>query len=167
MKVIFGFLLLFSSSAMSQTALSPDTLLDRLAGTWVMRGTMAGQQTTHDVHAEWVLARQYLQLHEVSREKDSTGHPAYEAIVIVAWDKKQQQYGCLWLDITGLWNFSGDGIGHAKPAGNEIPFLFKTPGGNFHNTFAYDEKSNSWRWALDDEDKGKIVPFARVTLTRE
>src|SRR5208282_4812975 len=30
-------------------------LLDHLAGKWVLQGTIAGQETTHDVDADWVL----------------------------------------------------------------------------------------------------------------
>ena len=36
---------------------SPLDLLDHLAGQWVLQGTIAGKQTTHDVQAEWVLKR--------------------------------------------------------------------------------------------------------------
>jgi hypothetical protein len=46
-----------------------DALLDHLAGSWVLQGTIAGRPTTHDITAEWVLAHQYLRLQEVSREK--------------------------------------------------------------------------------------------------
>jgi hypothetical protein len=70
-------------------------LLDRLAGQWVLQGTIAGKQTTHDVQVGWVLKREYLRLHEISREKDAKGDPAYEAIVFVSWDPKTQEYICL------------------------------------------------------------------------
>jgi len=32
-----------------------DPLLDRLTGQWVLRGTIHGQQTAHDIDAAWVL----------------------------------------------------------------------------------------------------------------
>ena len=32
--------------------------------------------------------------------------------------------------------------------------------------FAYDRVRDSWTWSIDNDDKGKITPFARVTLTR-
>jgi hypothetical protein len=166
--VIASLVVLSFSSALSQPATSPDSLLDHMAGKWVLQGMIAGKATTHDITVDWVLAHQYLEMREVSREKDSAGNAAYEAIVFLAWDKKLNQYGCLWLDITGVWTFSEQGIGRAKPNGNEIPFLFKAADGSyFHTTFVYDINKYSWKWLMDDEEKGKLKPFARVTLTRK
>ena len=51
-----------------------------------MRGTMDNRQTVHDIDAERVLNGGYLRLHEVSREKDAKGVPAYEAIVFISVD---------------------------------------------------------------------------------
>jgi hypothetical protein len=61
-------------------------LLERLVGRWILSGTIAGKKTTHDVSAEWVLNHGYLRLHEVAREKDTAGAPAYEAIIFVSMD---------------------------------------------------------------------------------
>lgn len=145
-----------------------DPLLERLAGTWVLRGTIAGAQTTHDIDARWVLEHQYLQLHEVAREKDDTGRPAYEALVYIGWDKGSSSFACLWLDTTGGGGLVAEGIGHGKRDGDEIPFLFRGSDGRpFHNTFAYDRRADTWQWLLDSEEDGKLVPFARVTLTRK
>lgn len=155
------------SSALSQHVVGPDPLLDHMVGNWVLKGTIDGQQTTHDITAKWVLQHRYVQFHEVAREKDSTGQSAYEAIVSLGWVEKSKDYGCLWLDITGSWDFTAGGIGRGKPNGNEIPFLFKSGDGSvFHTTFIYEPAVDSWRWTMDGEDHGKLVPFARVTLTR-
>jgi len=70
-----------ASTAAAQGARPPDELLDRMAGRWILEGTIAGKATTHDVDASRVLNGQYLQLHEVSRERDAQGRPAYEAFV--------------------------------------------------------------------------------------
>jgi hypothetical protein len=145
-----------------------DPLIQRLAGTWVLRGTIAGSQTTHDVEATWVLEHQYLQLHEVAREKDDKGRPAYEALVYIGWDKRTSSFACLWLDTTGGGGLVGEGIGHGTRAGDEIPFLFKAADGSlFHTTFAYDRGADAWRWIMDGEQDGRPQPFARVTLTRK
>ena len=56
----------------AQSALPPDSLLPRLAGRWVLRGTIARKQTVHDVTFSWMLNRGYLQMHEVSRETTAT-----------------------------------------------------------------------------------------------
>ena len=159
--------LILCSSALSQQAEGPNPLLDHMVGNWILKGTIDGRQTTHDITAGWVLQHRYLQLHEVAREKDSTGQAAYEAIVILGWVEKSKDYGCLWLDITGTWDFSGAGIGRGKPSGSEIPFLFKSGDGSvFHNTFIYEPASDSWKWVMDGEEGGKLIPFARLTLTR-
>ena len=91
--------------AQAPTPPAADALLDRLAGHWILEGTIAGRPTTHDVDAQWVLAHQYLRVHEVSREKSGTGQPRYEAIVFIAVDRSSGAYTCLWLDST-----TGDGL---------------------------------------------------------
>ena len=48
-----------------------------------------------------------------------------------------------------------------------IAFLFKTKAGNFHTTFAYTKSTDTWQWLMDDEESGKVVPFARVKLVRK
>ena len=60
-----------------------DELLDRLAGDWVMKGTIAGQEVTHDVRAEWVLGHNYIRFHEVSRERTETGVPEYTGYKLI------------------------------------------------------------------------------------
>lgn len=143
------------------------TLLERLAGQWVLRGTIDKKETTHDVDADLVLNRGYLRLHEVSREKDANGQPAYEALVFISVDAKTGDYACLWLDNTSNAGLTNGGIAHGRPEGNTIPFLFKlTSGEVFHNTFIYAPQSDSWRWELDGETNGRREPFGRVTLTR-
>ena len=134
-----------------------------------MRGTIGKQQTTHDLDAQWVLDKEYVQLHEVSREKDAAGKPQYEAIVYFVWDPKAGEYACLWLDTTGLATFPPAGVGHAKPERDRIAFVFKDPdGGGTRNTFSYDRAKDEWSSAIDNESKdGVLTPFARLKLTRK
>ena len=56
---------------------------------------MDNRQTVHDVDAERVLNGGYLRLHEISREKDAKGVPAYEAVVFISIDAKTGEYACL------------------------------------------------------------------------
>lgn len=142
--------------------------LDLLAGRWVLRGEIAGKATTHDVVAEWVLNQGYLQVHETSREKDAQGRPQYEAIIYVTRDARSGEFACLWLDSTASSAFTPEGVGHAVPKGDAIPFVFKDAAGeiSFTNTFAYDAKTKSWRWIMDNVVKGEARPFGRVRLTR-
>jgi len=158
-----------AGSAAAQPSTFRDSLLDRLAGTWVLQGQIAGKATTHDVVSEWVLGHQYLQLHELSREKDAAGQARYEAVVFIGWDQPSGQYSCLWLDSTGGGGLSAQAIGRAERSGQDIPFVFKEPDDtiSFHNTFSYDRATDSWAWLMDNTKNGKPVPFGRVRLTRK
>lgn len=145
-----------------------DPFLDQLTGHWVMRGTIAGTETTDDVDVEWVLGHNYLRIHDLSRGKLPEGGPRYEAMVFIGWDPVRKQYDCLWLDITGSGGLTGEGMGHGKRVGDQIPFLFKLPDGSMiHNTFVYEREKDAWHWRIDNETDGKRTPFARVTLTRK
>jgi hypothetical protein len=164
--LLFPLLLIFSASAQQTTF--QDSLLDHFIGTWVLRGTIEGKETTHDIVAAWVLGHQYVQIHETSREKKVNGEADYEAIVYIGWDASLKQYACLWLDVTGGGGLSAQAIGHGERSGDKIPFLFKSgDGGIFHNTFVYDKSADTWQWHMDGEENGKLQPFARVELTRK
>ncbi len=159
--------LMLTASSVRGQSLSPDSLFDRLIGRWVLRGTIANQQTTHDVTFEWLLGREYVQMHEVSRERAADGKPAYEAVVLFGRDPQSGEYACLWLDNTGASAFDAKGIGRGAVAGDSIPFLFKySATDSFHNTFVYDRTADSWRWNMDNDSSGVRRPFARVALTR-
>jgi hypothetical protein len=157
------------SHAQSRVAEDPFALLYLMTGEWVMTGTIGNQQVTHDVTVDWILKRQYIRIHEVSREQEANGEPAYEAWIHIAWDKENAEYVVLWLDNTGTTNFAAEGIGHGKPAGGRIPFVWRSEDGSgIHNTFTYNRASDTWSWAIDNVDQsGKPSQFARVTLNRK
>jgi hypothetical protein len=152
--------------AAAQQATLNDPLLDHLAGRWVLSGTMDAGPTTHDIEAQWVLAHQYLELHEVSREKNRDGAPAYQATVYIGWDTKKQIYDCVWLDDYG--SISTQSLGYAKPAGNSIAFVFqdRDDPGTFHTTFTWHPKDETWSMDMDQETSGKLTSFARTVLKR-
>ncbi len=159
---------LVSVSASAQQMTFQDSLLDHFIGNWILHGTIASGETTHDVAAEWVLGHQYLQIHEISREKNPDSSPVYEAIVYIGRDQAAGEYDCLWLDVTGGGGLNGQTIGHGKRDHNEIPFLFNGSDGSiFHNTFVYDSTRDSWQWLMDNESNGKLQPFARLVLARK
>lgn len=142
-------------------------VLDHLTGSWVLQGSIAGKQTTHDIEARWVLNREYVQLHETSREKNDGGAAAYEAIVYLSWDTKLQQYTCLWLDSTAGGGLSAEGIARGGIAGDSIPLLFTTsPSDQIRTTFSYDKAADKWQWLIDNVENGRTDRFANVTLTR-
>jgi len=166
-RTIIPAILLFCLQAAAQQTTFQDSLLDHMSGKWVLDGTIENQKTVHDVTAEWVLGHQYMQIREISREKDAKGQPAYEAIVLIGWEKPSQQYVVLWLDSTSGAGLKGQALGYAQRNGDEIPILFKIGTTTFHTTFSYSPKSDTWQWRMDNEEKGKLEPFSRVKLTRK
>ena len=174
---ILALLFMTSFSASAQRPTRKDPLLDRLAGTWILQGTIAGQETTHDVESEWVLSHEYLRFHETSREKNAQGQPAYEAIVFIEWDEPSNEYKCLWLDSTAGGGLSAP-IALGKRGDDEITLVFrdkvdkdkekdKEKDSSVHTTFAYNKVTDTWSWLIDNESGGKLTPFARVKLTRK
>ena len=148
-------------------SLPADSLFNRIIGRWVLQGTIARQATTHDVTFDWMLGREYVQMHEVSRERGASGGPAYEAVVLFGRDPASGEYACLWLDNTGANGLDPRGMGRGAVAGDSIPFLFHySATDSFHNTFVYHRATDSWEWHLDNDSAGVRRPFARVTLTR-
>jgi hypothetical protein len=146
-----------------------DSLLDHMTGQWVLQGTIAGKETTHDVNVDWVLNHEYIRFQETSREKDAKGRAAYEAIVFIGWDQKLSQYACLWLDTTdGGGLAAAQAIAHGKRSGNEIAFLFNgEDGSSTHTKFVYNSDPDTWQWIMDNEEHGTMRPFARLTLKRK
>ena len=132
-----------------------------------MQGIVARQPTTHDVTFDWMLGREYVQMHEISRVRAANGTPAYEAVVLFGRDPHTGEYACIWLDNTGANAFDPAGVGRGAVAGDSIPFLFRyTQADAFHNTFVYSRATDSWQWHMDNDSAGVRRPFARVTLTR-
>ncbi len=164
---IFALIVMVSFSVSAQQPASQDPLLDRLTGNWILQGTIAGHETTHDIEAEWLLRHEYVRLHETSREKNAQGQAAHEAIIFIEWDASSSEYRCLWLDSTGGGGLSAQAIGHGKRSGDEIAFLFKDKDSSIHNTFAYSKTTDTWQWFIDNEAGGKVSEFARVKLTRK
>lgn len=166
MKTAFAYaLLLMASPCAAQQATLHDPLLDHLEGEWVIRGTIAGKPTTHDLSAEWVLEHQYLRLHEVSREKRPDGRPSYEAFVHVGWNQPTSTYGCVWLDDFGGLNTQS--IGSAAKKDYELPFVFNNLDKTFtRTTMTYYPQRGTWRWTIVEDNGGKLSTFAELTLAR-
>jgi len=159
--------LFFAPAAIAQALVERETPLENLVGRWVMTGTIAGQDITHDLEAKWVLGGHYLYFHEVAREQDENGDPAYEARVYIGWDEAGEGLVCLWLDVTGGGGLVPDGFGYGKPVGDRIPFVWGE-GSNqqIHNTFTYQRERDRWSWAIDNVRNGEASNFARVVLDR-
>jgi len=138
-SLMLALALLCSPAAVFAQGLPPDSLFPRLVGNWVLRGTIAGRQTVHDVDFEWLLGREYVQMHEVSRERAPNGSPAYEAVVVFGRDPGTGAYACVWMDNTAAAAFPPEGTGRGTVTGDSISFLFQyTPTTSFHTTFLYE-----------------------------
>jgi hypothetical protein len=146
-----------------------EELMNRMAGRWTMTGTIGKTAVTHDVDADWILKNEYIRIHEISRDKDPSGSVGYEAWIYVVWDPARKEYAVMWLDNTAATNFGPEGIGHARPDGDRIPFIYALADGTgIHTTFAYDRSKDTWTWTIDNIDnKGASSPFARLTLLRK
>ncbi len=155
----------------AQVAVPPraDSLMQRMTGDWVMTGTIGREAVTHDVTVDRILKRQYVRIHEVSRERDAAGEAVYEAWIHIAWDAANAEFVVMWLDNTGTTNFAAEGVGHGTPDGDRIPFTWRSADGSgIDNTFSYDRASDSWSWAIDNVGRdGRRSAFARVTLKRK
>jgi hypothetical protein len=162
LATIFGAL-----TGMAKQAPVTSTLLDHLAGKWLLQGTVGKQPVTHDLDAAWGLQHHYLRFHEVSREKNDKGEPQYEATVFIGWNEKTKQYACAWMDVYG--GLTTESIGVATPKENELAFVFTDEHGetSFTNSFIYDPKTNTWENLLDNVVKSVAQPFARFKLTKQ
>ena len=170
MKTIFTsivFMILTSLTLMAQQPTLQDSLLNHMTGSWILQGEIAGKGTVHDIKAEWVLGHQFVLIKETSHEKNASGRPEYEANVYVGWDQPAGEYICIWLDVWG--GITSQSIGRTKPNGDAIPFLFRDKDNRtvFHTTFTYDKTTDTWKWMMDNDENGKVQPFARVQLTRK
>ncbi|MBK9304781.1 MAG: hypothetical protein IPM94_13140 [bacterium] len=167
--VAFALLVAPALRAQDRIMSAPEGLLDKMTGRWVLTGTIAKKPTTHDVDIDWVLNRQYIRIHEVSRDKDASGGIGYEAWIYIVWDPKLSEYALMWLDNTAATDFSSEGVGHAKPDGDRIPFIYSfADGSGIRTTFAYDRTTDTWAWTIHNLDKsGSASPFANVVLVRK
>lgn len=164
-----GVALALSSIAQGVQTSAHEELMNRMTGHWTMTGTIGKAATTHDVDVDWILNKEYIRIHEISRDKDPGGGASYEAWIHVVWDPAKKEYAVMWLDNTAATNFAPEGIGHAKPDGDRIPIIYALADGTgIRTTFAYDRAKDTWAWTIDNVGtKGALSPFARLTLARK
>lgn len=137
-----------------------DSLVERLAGDWVMIGTVRQKPVTYRVHAEWLLNHQFLKLAMVDTAKPA----AYEAHVYIGRDHTSERYVAHWLDIGGgRWS---ETLGYGTRTGNAIEVVFEYPDGPFHTTFTWDGKKG---WSVLMRERGSTgewKTFGQWTLRR-
>ncbi len=122
-----------------------------------MTGTVGDEEVTHDVYVDRILKRQYVRIHELSREKEADGEPAYEAWIHIAWDKENAEYVVMWLDNTAITNFAPEGVGHGKTRWRPDPFRLEIRRWKRHSQTLskYDRTNETWTWSIDNVDKSE------------
>jgi hypothetical protein len=141
-----------------------DSLLDNIAGSWKLRGTVMGHPADHKVQAEWVLNPQFLRIHEQDPNASTDASIPYEAWILVGYDNTSERYVVHWNDVYG-GRFS-EILGYGTRVGDEIRFIFEYPDGPFHTTFRWLPEQHQWKWLMQTKNKsGQWTEFADFTLT--
>jgi hypothetical protein len=112
---------LLLASPLHAQSLQRDSLLSHLIGRWVLRGTMRGKDVVHDVTFAWVLGGEYVEMHEVSRERTPGGSHAYEAIVYLVRDPHTHEYAAQWLDKLAATTHAAALIAHEMVSSDHEP----------------------------------------------
>lgn len=114
-----------------------DDYLDNLVGDWRLTRVMPTRTAENTMQCRWVLGHQFVQMHMI----DVKSPPAYEAIVLVGYDRPRSRYIAHWCDSFG-GEYSADGYGVRK--GDSIEFRFDYPDGPFFNTFTWHPETRTW-----------------------
>lgn len=143
-----------------------DPLLDHMIGHWTMTGTLAGRPVHHAVEAEWVLAHQFLRIHEIGAIDAKTGRSDYEAMPMIGYDNTSERYVAHWIDVFGgRWS---ETLGYGKRNGDEIDFVFEYPDGPFRTDFIWNAKAGTWRWHMTQRGAdGHWHDFADMQLAKQ
>lgn len=159
-------LMFASAPALAESAVpAPDQFLDQMQGRWKVTGTYNGHPAKHNFKAEWTFRNGYLRFRDVSEEEKADGIEEIEIIAYIGYDAANARYVCIWIDNKGTAD--PETVAAATPrVGDTLPFVFKAKSGTFHSTFAFDAKSNSWSWIMQDEKNGAIQPVAQLKLAR-
>jgi len=64
-----------------------------------------------------VLGGNYLYFHEIARDRDESGDPAYDSSVYFGRDEASERLVCFWLDVTCGVGLVPDGLGCGKQSG--------------------------------------------------
>ena len=140
-------------------------LLDKLAGSWTLTGTMASVDLHQSVEVGWVLGDQFLRIHYRQTDDPRAGWPRYEALAFVGWNADAGRCVMTLMDVFG--GGFAETVGLGAPEGDSIRFVFHYPEGPLHNTFRYDAGADAWTMELTHQtDTGEWETFATKHLTR-
>ena len=152
-------------SSAAQTAPAWRDLPGKMTGDWYLTGPVMGQQAHHQVHAEWVLNRQFLRIEESTVADAPKAERRYDAIWFLGYDSVSERYVMHLLDGFGA-RFS-ETLGYGVRSGNQIQFVFEYPDGPFHTTLRWSPESEKWEWLMEQKGKGgNWGQFADLSLAR-
>jgi hypothetical protein len=137
-----------------------DDLLDRLAGTWDLRGEMGALPLHQRVEAAWTLRGRFLEMRCVELE----GAP-YEAVYLVGRGESGP-YVLILADSTGVYAEPESIVGLGDRDGDAVEFAFG-PAGRPHFLNRFEWADEGWTHRLESVGAGgERTPFALKRLTR-
>lgn len=161
--VLLSGLMALASPAGAQggSAATADSLLDRLVGTWEMRGTVRGSAVTYRLEARRVLEGRFVELHM----QDVSKPPGYEARVFIGADSTGRIVAH-WMDVFGAAFSVPPGYGSAR--GDTLEILFQYADGPFRDRFVYHRRDGLWNFRLESADgTGAWKLFAEYQVRRK
>jgi hypothetical protein len=136
-----------------------DVLLNNLVGRWSLTGKMGDTALYQEVNAKWVLRESFVEIRFSPARVGEGGNPDYEALYLIGYDKKTNEYVLHLFDTFGVTSKPVPGIGTRKD--NLIRFKFDYTVGQWYNTFTWDPAQRSWKNMITYERKdGSEGPFA-------
>ena len=150
-----------SAVAAGASAAARDAFLDRLAGHWLMKGTVGHTAVSYDAEGRWMLADGWLRLSLIDAAKPT----AYEADVYLGFDPKAGDYVVHWLDRFGAAGARvvGMGLRHERTLVFEFPYAEST----FRDTLTLAEDGEAGVLLIESIDPaGHVSTFASYTFTR-
>ena len=140
-----------------------DELVDRLAGTWKVTGTIRGQKAHHDLRAEWALNHQFLRIEEQTSADAPADERRYQATWFLGYDSATSKYVLHLMDIYG--GSYSETLGRGARLGDEMHFDFPYPDGLFRSTYRWNSQTHGWQWHMEQQDgKGGWTPFADLMV---
>ncbi len=138
-------------------------LLERMVGSWELRGDMGSIPLHQRVEAEWALGGRYVEMRctQIGAPPDAT---PYEAVYHIGYQPSSGRMVMHLLDSTGV--AAERSVGTGVPEAEGVTFTFAYAGGPFTNRFAYDAARDSWSHQLTATRAGRPAPFATKRLTR-
>jgi hypothetical protein len=141
-----------------------DDLLNNLIGRWSLTGKMGEASLYQEVDAKWALRELFVEMRFSPIRAGEDGNPDYEALYLIGYDKKTNEYVLHLFDSFGVTSKPVPGVGARKD--NSVRFKFDYTVGPWFNTFTWDTARKSWKNTITFERKdGSEGTFAEKELT--